>query len=124
MKTNNCSVVPIRAWTSSKSAWYCTDAAEKFSVAAKSREGESVVKELVEKASSRFSRRQRGSGVAEMIAASPDLLAIPGVGPRNLKKLVQKGIGGVAQLKQIYKDKVDCCFVFSSFLFLLNLIIR
>jgi hypothetical protein len=34
------------------------------------------------------------------------LLAIPGVGPRNFRKLVQKGIQGVAQLKQLYKDKV------------------
>ncbi|KAK1403681.1 dNK domain-containing protein [Heracleum sosnowskyi] len=100
MKSAGFSVVPIRAWTGSRSAWYCTDASEKFLV--KSGEGESVVKELVEKVSS---RRQRGSGVAEMIAASPDLLAIPGVGPRNLKKLVEKGIGGVAELKQIYKEK-------------------
>ena len=37
---------------------------------------------------------------------NPDLLAIPGVGPRNLRKLVDKGIGGVAELKQLYKDKV------------------
>ncbi|CAL0312647.1 unnamed protein product [Lupinus luteus] len=37
--------------------------------------------------------------------SNPDLLAIPGVGPRNLRKLVQKGIAGVAELKQLYKDK-------------------
>ncbi|XP_074334127.1 uncharacterized protein LOC141671710 [Apium graveolens] len=67
-------------------------------------EGE-VKKELEEKR--RWNRRQRGNegGVAGLIAKSPDLLAIPGVGPRNLKKLVEKGIGGVAQLKRIYKDK-------------------
>ena len=35
-----------------------------------------------------------------------DLLTIPGVGPRNLRKLVDKGIGGVADLKQLYRDKV------------------
>ncbi|KAK1371807.1 dNK domain-containing protein [Heracleum sosnowskyi] len=67
-------------------------------------EGE-VKKELEEKR--RLNRRQRGNegGVSGLIARSPDLLAIPGVGPRNLKKLVEKGIGGVAQLKRIYKDK-------------------
>uniref|UniRef100_A0A2N9ESG6 DUF4216 domain-containing protein n=1 Tax=Fagus sylvatica TaxID=28930 RepID=A0A2N9ESG6_FAGSY len=32
-------------------------------------------------------------------------MEIPGVGPRNLRKLVEKGIGGVAELKQSYKDK-------------------
>ncbi|XP_019446585.1 PREDICTED: uncharacterized protein LOC109349960 isoform X2 [Lupinus angustifolius] len=37
--------------------------------------------------------------------SNPDLLAIPGVGPRNFRKLVQKGIAGVAELKQLYKDK-------------------
>ncbi|CAK9177534.1 unnamed protein product [Ilex paraguariensis] len=39
------------------------------------------------------------------LPGSPDLLTIPGVGPRNLRKLVEKGIGGVAELKQLYKDK-------------------
>lgn len=40
-------------------------------------------------------------------AGNPDLLTIPGVGPRNLRKLVDKGFDGVAQLKQLYKDKVS-----------------
>ncbi|XP_022859952.1 deoxyguanosine kinase, mitochondrial-like [Olea europaea var. sylvestris] len=40
-----------------------------------------------------------------MVVGATDLLAIPGVGPRNLRKLVEKGFDGVAQLKQIYKDK-------------------
>ncbi|XP_047958181.1 uncharacterized protein LOC125203782 [Salvia hispanica] len=39
------------------------------------------------------------------VAGNPDLLTIPGVGPRNLRKLVDKGFDGVAQLKQLYKDK-------------------
>lgn len=47
-------------------------------------------------------RRQRGSGV---LVGNPDLLTIPGVGPRNLRKLVDKGIQGVAELKQLYRDK-------------------
>uniref|UniRef100_A0A2N9I828 Uncharacterized protein n=1 Tax=Fagus sylvatica TaxID=28930 RepID=A0A2N9I828_FAGSY len=34
-------------------------------------------------------------------------MEIPGVGPRNLRKLVEKGIGGVAELKQSYKDKEE-----------------
>ncbi|XP_041004407.1 uncharacterized protein LOC121249709 [Juglans microcarpa x Juglans regia] len=48
-------------------------------------------------------RRQRGS--AALLVGNPDLLTIPGVGPRNLRKLVDKGIGGVAELKQLYRDK-------------------
>ncbi|MBA0767642.1 hypothetical protein Gotri_016505 [Gossypium trilobum] len=50
----------------------------------------------------RLNRRQKGSGV---LVGSPDLLTIPGVGPRNLRKLVENGIQGVAELKQLYKDK-------------------
>lgn len=52
----------------------------------------------------RLNRRQKGSS-SSIPPSNPDLLAIPGVGPRNLRKLVQKGIEGVAQLKQLYKDK-------------------
>ncbi|KAF3331941.1 Deoxycytidine kinase [Carex littledalei] len=37
--------------------------------------------------------------------AKVDLLSIPGIGPRNLRKLADKGFQGVAQLKQLYKDK-------------------
>ncbi|KAL1824926.1 hypothetical protein ACET3Z_011704 [Daucus carota] len=101
---------PIRAWTGSRWAWYCTDATVNDNKACKSGDGDNVVNKELEKQSSsrlRFSRRQRGIGTCmpELIASSPDLLAIPGVGPRNLKKLVEKGIGGVADLKQIYKNK-------------------
>ncbi|RVW41396.1 Deoxycytidine kinase [Vitis vinifera] len=55
----------------------------------------------------RLQRRQRGSSSLNSgaVAANVDLLTIPGVGPRNLRKLVDKGIGGVAELKQLYKDK-------------------
>jgi len=56
----------------------------------------------------RLTRRQKAPATSSSPAPSnPDLLAIPGVGPRNLRKLVQKGIAGVAQLKQLYKDKVS-----------------
>ncbi|CAK8564685.1 unnamed protein product [Lathyrus sativus] len=51
----------------------------------------------------KHNRRQKVSSSPS--SSNPDLLAIPGVGPRNFKKLVQKGIQGVAQLKQLYKDK-------------------
>ncbi|KAL5192882.1 Deoxycytidine kinase [Glycine soja] len=54
---------------------------------------------------SRLNRRQKGSTSSSPAPSNPDLLAIPGVGPRNFRKLVQKGIAGVAQLKQLYKDK-------------------
>jgi hypothetical protein len=67
-------------------------------------------------------RRQRGRGDAA--TGSGELLAIPGVGPRNQRKLVDKGFDGVAQLKQLYRDKVCalscsrllilCCFCFIS----------
>ncbi|XP_058087268.1 uncharacterized protein LOC131234426 [Magnolia sinica] len=51
-------------------------------------------------------RRHKGSGGGAALPGNhPDLLAIPGVGPRNLRKLVDKGIGGVEELKQLYKDK-------------------
>lgn len=56
----------------------------------------------------RLNRRQKGPTTSSSPSPSnPDLLAIPGVGPRNFRKLVQKGIAGVAQLKQLYKDKVS-----------------
>lgn len=54
----------------------------------------------------RRSRSSSGS-MAVPLSGNPDLLTIPGVGPRNLRKLVDKGIGGVAELKQLYRDKVN-----------------
>ncbi|CAI8595728.1 unnamed protein product [Vicia faba] len=51
----------------------------------------------------RLNRRQKVSSSSP--SSNPDLLAIPGVGPRNFRKLLNKGIQGVAQLKQLYKDK-------------------
>ncbi|KAM0864446.1 hypothetical protein ACQ4PT_043903 [Festuca glaucescens] len=50
-------------------------------------------------------RRLRGGGSA--VAGSGELLTIPGVGPRNLRKLVDNGFEGVAHLKQLYRDKDD-----------------
>ena len=51
-------------------------------------------------------RRIRGGAAAAAVGTSVELLAIPGVGPRNLRKLVDNGFEGVAQLKQLYRDKV------------------
>ncbi|CAM0955390.1 unnamed protein product [Alopecurus aequalis] len=48
-------------------------------------------------------RRLRAGNAAA--AGSGELLAIPGVGPRNLRKLVDNGFEGVAHLKQLYRDK-------------------
>lgn len=61
-----------------------------------------------ENVKARVQRRQRngGGGGGAVVVGNPDLLTIPGVGPRNLRKLVEKGFEGVAQLKQLYKDKV------------------
>ncbi|KAF7824988.1 Deoxycytidine kinase [Senna tora] len=53
----------------------------------------------------KLNRRHKGSSSSCDIPSNPDLLTIPGVGPRNLRKLVDKGIAGVAELKQLYKDK-------------------
>ncbi|KAG9444161.1 hypothetical protein H6P81_015501 [Aristolochia fimbriata] len=56
----------------------------------------------------RLSRRQRspnGPLTPASLTGNPDLLTIPGVGPRNLRKLVDKGIEEVAQLKKLYRDK-------------------
>ncbi|KAF8099554.1 hypothetical protein N665_0242s0037 [Sinapis alba] len=50
----------------------------------------------------RMSRRNRRSSNGD---SNPDLLKIPGVGPRNQRKLVDNGIGDVAELKKLYKDK-------------------
>ncbi|KAL2503453.1 dNK domain-containing protein [Abeliophyllum distichum] len=46
-------------------------------------------------------QRRGGRAVVEDL----NLLTIPGVGPRNLRKLVEKGFEGVAQLKQLYREK-------------------
>ncbi|XP_038890796.1 uncharacterized protein LOC120080252 [Benincasa hispida] len=62
-------------------------------------------KKVLEEKGSKSSRRQKGLAGGGVLVGNPDLLTIPGVGPRNLKKLVQKGIAGVAELKQLYKDK-------------------
>ncbi|KAL8162430.1 hypothetical protein V2J09_013919 [Rumex salicifolius] len=56
----------------------------------------------------KFHRRQRGSsenGASSCPPRCPDLLTIPGVGPRNLRKLVDNGIEGVDELKQIYRKR-------------------
>ncbi|KAF5791252.1 putative deoxycytidine kinase [Helianthus annuus] len=101
-------VVQSRAWVGLKEnrsvAWFCTD--KGVSVSAMSSESNS---EDSDEKPVKFSRRNRGSvgsgNAPPLLAGNPDLLTIPGVGPRNLRKLVENGIGGVAELKKIYKDK-------------------
>lgn len=73
-------------------AWYHTVAAE----------GVKAEKEKSQEKGLKLNNRRQKSGSG----LDPDLLTIPGVGPRNLRKLVDNGIGGVAELKQLYKDKV------------------
>ncbi|GFP81409.1 deoxycytidine kinase [Phtheirospermum japonicum] len=104
---------PFRAWVVPKGsnygsmggshrAWYGTHAGNLDKGG-----GELVVENEVaddaENVKAKVQRQRSGGGAAAV--GSPDLLAIPGVGPRNLRKLVEKGFEGVAQLKQLYKDK-------------------
>ncbi|KAK6116696.1 hypothetical protein DH2020_049578 [Rehmannia glutinosa] len=102
---------PFRAWVVFKEsnnygsmsgpsrAWFGTHASNSDKGG-----GELLTEDDGENVKAKVQRRQRsGGGAAEV--GSPDLLTIPGVGPRNLRKLVEKGFEGVAQLKQFYKDK-------------------
>ncbi|KAJ6297295.1 hypothetical protein OIU78_022934 [Salix suchowensis] len=114
-KTNT----PLRAWVVARPAWYCTVAGgqEGSVVTAAAGEGEGVrssgdedeegIGEKSEKGAEekavRLSRRQKGTGGD--VEGNADLLIIPGVGPKNLRKLVEKGFTGMAELKQFYKDK-------------------
>jgi len=55
-------------------------------------------------------RRSRRSSIGlnsarNMGAPLPDLLTVPGIGPRNMEKLVAKGIDKLAELKRLYRDK-------------------
>lgn len=53
-------------------------------------------------------RRSFGASVARHPnEAFPDLLTVPGIGIRNMEKLVSKGIVKVSELKQLYRDKVS-----------------
>ncbi|KAK3033623.1 hypothetical protein RJ639_033748 [Escallonia herrerae] len=116
------SAAPARAWVlfkegrgGSRSAWFHTAAADSdksfVAVAAEGSQNSEAAVESGgdgERALRVHHRRQKAGGdgaAAGPVPGNPDLLTIPGVGPRNLKKLVEKGIGRVAELKQIYRDK-------------------
>ncbi|KAJ7982755.1 Deoxycytidine kinase [Quillaja saponaria] len=95
---------PTRAWVvckdgrnGSRPSWLHTTTDGSFSMAAKCSEKGSLSPSL--------NRRQKVSSTSGAIPANSDLLTIPGVGPRNLRKLLNKGIAGVSELKQLYKDK-------------------
>ncbi|KAJ4839281.1 hypothetical protein Tsubulata_011433, partial [Turnera subulata] len=108
----------LRAWPVSRPAWYCTVAGrpDGWSAAAVAVEGlrdgsagggaeaeEGGEDKMVQKGGARISRRQKAAG--SDIEGNADLLTIPGVGPKNLRKLVENGFTGMAELKQFYKDK-------------------
>ncbi|CAL1363610.1 unnamed protein product [Linum trigynum] len=61
-------------------------------------------KEKQQQQQGKISRRQKGSPSGDAVS-NADLLTIPGVGPKNLRKLVEKGLSGMTELKQLYKDK-------------------
>lgn len=110
-----------RAWVVLKenywpagSAWFCTSSSNTVLLHAKGVGGSEGNEEEVNEDKDREKgkpapslRLQRRSNrvSASPLPGNPDLLTIPGVGPRNLRKLVDNGIGGVADLKQLYKDK-------------------
>ncbi|KAL3830309.1 hypothetical protein ACJIZ3_019111 [Penstemon smallii] len=110
LEKGNNKLAPLRAWVVSKEgnnfgsiggeyhrrAWFSTLAA------GNSDKGGGELENEVENAKARMQRRVKSGDGA---AVNPDLLTIPGVGPRNLRKLVEKGFEGVAHLKQLYKDK-------------------
>ncbi|KAG6751084.1 hypothetical protein POTOM_045601 [Populus tomentosa] len=112
-KTTN----PLRAWVVARPAWHCTVASGQegpfgTAVAAADAEGvrssgdgeeEGKGEKGAEERAARLSRRQKRTG-GDM-EGNADLLTIPGVGPKNLRKLVEKGFTGMAELKQFYKDK-------------------
>ncbi|GFY96861.1 P-loop containing nucleoside triphosphate hydrolases superfamily protein [Actinidia rufa] len=119
-----CSVNSVRAWVVMKeslsrprSAWLHTVSDNGFPAAPAAGGGgeglensEGGVREDgfsggLEEKQLRLHRRRRGSSGGAALQGNPNLLTIPGVGPRNLRKLVEKGIAGVAELKQLYKDK-------------------
>ncbi|EEF35547.1 ATP binding protein, putative [Ricinus communis] len=107
--------VPFRAWVVARPAWYHTKteaaaaaATEAAVEGLKSSDGgvEEKGGKAEEKGTVRVNnRRQRGGGEVIENNANADLLTIPGVGPKNLRKLVEKGFRGMAELKQFYKDK-------------------
>ncbi|KAL4559217.1 hypothetical protein LXL04_031351 [Taraxacum kok-saghyz] len=116
----NATAVPERAWvvlkenrSGSRLSWFRTSSTSSdkgFPVSTKNSENDSggeadkVLSDSDVK-STRLNRRQKSSP-PPLLPGNPDLLTIPGVGPRNLRKLVENGIAGVAELKKIYKDKV------------------
>ncbi|CAM6117190.1 unnamed protein product [Calypogeia fissa] len=56
----------------------------------------------------RGERRRRGSVDGNSGSSPPewrDLLTVPGIGRRNMEKLVAKGIARLDELKQLYRDK-------------------
>ncbi|XP_042011231.1 uncharacterized protein LOC121759640 isoform X2 [Salvia splendens] len=107
INNSSTNAAPLRAWVvlkessrhsglgggSHRAAWFATLAGNP------SKGGEFALSE-----EKRLQRRKNG-GSGAVVPGSPDLLTIPGVGPRNSRKLVEKGFEGVAQLKQLYKDK-------------------
>ncbi|KAI3499690.1 hypothetical protein L1887_35495 [Cichorium endivia] len=115
---DNSTAVPARAWTvfkekrsGSRLAWFHTSFSDKGgAVSALKSEDNSDNGGDDDEKPMKFNRRHRGSpgggsNAPPLLPGNPDLLTIPGVGPRNLRKLVENGIGGVAELKKIYKDK-------------------
>uniref|UniRef100_A0A2P2JLE1 Uncharacterized protein MANES_18G103500 n=1 Tax=Rhizophora mucronata TaxID=61149 RepID=A0A2P2JLE1_RHIMU len=103
---------PFRGWVAVRPFWYCTVAGTDRPVTAAAAAYASAVEGLKssdgdkddekEDKVVRLNRRPKGSG--EMVS-NADLLTIPGVGPKNLRKLVEKGFRGMMELKQLYKDK-------------------
>eukprot|EP00252_Welwitschia_mirabilis_P002770 TRINITY_DN12751_c0_g1_i1.p1 TRINITY_DN12751_c0_g1~~TRINITY_DN12751_c0_g1_i1.p1 ORF type:complete len:556 (+),score=88.72 TRINITY_DN12751_c0_g1_i1:234-1901(+) len=68
--------------------------------------GESKVEDVCEGEGTKAKVRvQRRRGTAVISPESADLLSVPGIGLRNMQKLVEKGIGKLSDLKQLYRDR-------------------
>ncbi|XP_073023672.1 uncharacterized protein [Primulina eburnea] len=117
---NGCSTVTSRGWVVSEKnaygcivgcrqrAWFTALAENSGSGGELSADGGNDVENVKGAAEERRVVKRRGGisgGDRAAVLSSPDLLKIPGVGPRNLRKLVDKGFEGVAELKQLYKEK-------------------
>ncbi|KDP34816.1 hypothetical protein JCGZ_11178 [Jatropha curcas] len=115
---NRTTAAPFQSWVLARPTWFRTAAGSEGPVTVeatksaveglKSSDGgdeekvDKGEKGFSEEKAARMNRRHKGSSE---VVGNADLLTIPGVGPKNLRKLMEKGFREMAELKQFYKDK-------------------